>query len=420
MSTPRPGTNVCPECGARVPLRLGPGEVCPGCDSAMAWASYGEGGKRLVIRRSDIEESVRRRAAGPRRTGLLPWALQGALLASSLAAAGAGALWCLEIWRPRELGPLTEVQGELARVSRMATIFSAGSLVLGLLSFLLLKRGSRFRSIPLLAAHLPAVVIASVLAVLGGVRWFTAAHGFGWEHSGMPSLDPAPFTSPWVRSAMEATAVILATMEDGNASWPAIGAGAVIAAQPRKAWIVTSSHVAMPYAAVGAWRDAAAALPVWVYLSSGESARGHVRWAAPPPLDVAVLEVPAENPPGPIRISRESDLVQRGEEVFFVPNPFRSGWKFHRGSVKKREPHQTPAGEYSLLYTDLPVQPGDSGSGLFDKSGRLVGLNTWLQQGGGESQGIGLPSETMVAILDLIERNELEKLDRLLPGGGPR
>jgi len=60
---------------------------------------------------------------------------------------------------------------------------------------------------------------------------------------------------------------------------------------------------------------------------------------------------------------------------------------------------QSPAGTYDLLFTDLPVIPGDSGSGLFDGEGRLVGLNTWTRLGEGGAHGISLPSETMQVLV---------------------
>ena len=76
----------------------------------------------------------------------------------------------------------------------------------------------------------------------------------------------------------------------------------------------------------------------------------------------------------------------------FVPNPYRAGWKVIHGQLLRREPHRTPAGTYELLYIDLPVIPGDSGSGLFDARGQLVGVNTWSRgRANGAPQGITLP-----------------------------
>jgi serine protease Do len=137
-----------------------------------------------------------------------------------------------------------------------------------------------------------------------------------------------------------------------------------------------------------------------------------VRWTAAPPLDVAVVEVPLADPPAPVTISPDASSLAPGASVMFVPNPYRDGWKVISGELRRREPHRTPAGTYELLYTDLPVIPGDSGSGLFDARGQLVGLNTWTRPGAhGDAEGISLPSETMRTLVDAIARGELDQLD---------
>jgi S1-C subfamily serine protease len=177
----------------------------------------------------------------------------------------------------------------------------------------------------------------------------------------------------------------------------------------------------MPYASVAAFRDPKDAHPVWVYFSDGRHAEGRVVWTAEPPLDVAVVRVDIDDPPNPVPVRASADGAEQGFDVAFVPNPFRSGWTVHRGKVLKRESHRTPAGDYSLIYTSLPVQPGDSGTGLFDSLGRLVGLNTWTQIEDGGPKGISLPSNTMERIVKMMDDNELGDFDAWEPmeGGDP-
>jgi S1-C subfamily serine protease len=168
----------------------------------------------------------------------------------------------------------------------------------------------------------------------------------------------------------------------------------------------------MPYIAVGAWRHPRDARPVWVQLSDGREGQAIVRWTAPPPLDVALVELPIDHPPEPVTIAPETREIQSSASVTFVPNPYRSGWKVLHGELIKRETHRTPAGVYDLLYTDLPVTFGDSGSGLYDARGQFIGLNTWTRiTGNGPSQGISLPSETMRVLVDAIRDGKLDQLD---------
>jgi S1-C subfamily serine protease len=156
----------------------------------------------------------------------------------------------------------------------------------------------------------------------------------------------------------------------------------------------------MPYAAVGSFRDPTKAHPVWVYLADGREGLGKVVWTAQPPLDVAVVALDVKDAPPTVPVSDRAEEVHVGDGVLVVPNPMRRGWLLHSGSVSKREPHATPAGRYSLLYTDAPLQPGDSGTGLFDSQGRLVGINTWASRDVSRPVGISLPSEALAEVLD--------------------
>ena len=103
--------------------------------------------------------------------------------------------------------------------------------------------------------------------------------------------------------------------------------------------------------------------------------------------------------------------------MFFVPNPYRDGWMVHRGAVLARREHETPAGRFSLLITDLPVVPGDSGSGLYDEQGRLVGVNTWRQKGIEGTRAISLPSDALQRVLDRMR--DLDEPAVPLQGGTP-
>ena len=134
---------------------------------------------------------------------------------------------------------------------------------------------------------------------------------------------------------------------------------------------------------------------------------------AEPPLDVAIVAFDVDDPPEPVEVSERAEDLRPGDAVEVVPNPMRDGWLVHRGVVTRREPHVTPAGRFSLVFTDLPLKPGDSGSGLFDAQGRLVGINTWGTKEGAPA-GISLPSEAM---RELLARLATEAADEAAPAG---
>ncbi len=404
---------MCPSCRQAGPAKLLPGETCAQCRSQAAWTDHGRAG--LKIDRADIAAAVERRrgeAAGePRWRRLVRWV--PAL--GSLAVAAAAVLAVRALLAPRPIGPLAELLDDLRDSSRRATLVGAAALVLGVVLLLRLRKQRHYRRLPLIVTHAGAIIAGGAALLIGGLHWWAASTGYGGQYTSMPPREPLAVTAN-VERILNATVVVLAPDGDGDARGLAIGTGAIVATEAHRAWIVTCSHVAMPYAAVGAPRRAREAQPVWVQLSDGREARGAVRWTAAPPLDVAVIEVPLADPPAAVTISPDASSLAPGASVMFVPNPYRDGWKVINGELRRREPHQTPAGTYELLYTDLPVIPGDSGSGLFDARGQLVGLNTWTRAGArGDAEGISLPSETMRAVVDAIARGELDQLDDARP-----
>ena len=415
------GGTVCPECSAPVKVRLIGGEACPQCESSKAWERYGRDGHKLVIHKRDIAEAEAKIAGQPGSSAASARYWVPGLLALGV---GVGASFFVrELFSARPIGPMEPLVAQLQRTSLMSAGLGFLALAVGIASTLAQKKGSLFRNPTLLIVNLSAVLVGAFTTLVGGFHW-GGASGVGWAHMAMPPLAGALSTTQAFtaqeKSIMSATTVLVAPDGNGDARGMSLGSGAVIRSNRGAAFVVTCSHVAMPYASVAAFRDPKDAHPVWVYFSDGRHAEGHVVWTAEPPLDVAVVRVDIEDPPNPVPVRASADAAEQGFDVSFVPNPFRSGWTVHHGKVLKRESHRTPAGEYSLIYTSLPVQPGDSGTGLFDSLGRLVGLNTWTQIEEGGPKGISLPSNTMERIFEMMEMmDDNELLNLGLDAGDP-
>jgi S1-C subfamily serine protease len=393
-------------------VRLAPGEPCAACAADDAWVRHRD--RPLVIDEAAIAVAMARRL-GEADTQRWRRRLATVVVPAATVTLGAAAAWfAVAVLTPGPVGPLAELIDALVAVAGKAAVLGALAVVAGGVALWRLRRRREFRRIPLLVPHLLAVMAGLGALVIGGVQSWQLASPTTMRHLTMPPLIAPATPSPTAERVMNATAVIVAPGEAGTAAGMGIGSGAIVARDARRAWIITCSHVAMPYAAVGAVKRAADAWPVWVQLADGRGARGQVRWTAPPPLDVALVEVEIAGAPEPVLLSVDTAELTPASPVMFVPNPYRDGWTVHRGSVLRREPHRTPAGEYSLVYTDLPVIEGDSGSGLFDERGRLVGVNTWRRIGPGDPQGITLPAEAMRAITSAAVDGRLERLDDLL------
>ena len=393
------GGTTCPRCGGPSPLRLAPEQVCDVCQSAAAWNVHGDG-TPIVISHDDI-----RRAAAAGRASLLrsPLEIAAAALPALIALALAvGAAWFLWNYFERQApGPIAPMFERLNDDAGRAALLGAAAGLLAAIGLRRHRRGRRFRSAPLLVLNLVALLGSAAAFGVGGAVWAMTPSGTEWRYTEVPPLAEDTLT-PQERHIQRATVAIVAPDEDGDARQCALGAGTVIARAPGEAWILTCSHVAMPYMAVGSWRDPRAAFPVYVLFSDGRGAVGEVRRTWRPPLDLALVVVEIDDPPAPVDVASGAEDLVFDSPVTFVPNPLRAGWLVHRGAVVKRRSHRTPAGEYSLVHTNLPVQPGDSGSGLYDHTGRIVGVNTWLRRGGAAAEAISLPAEAMRVILDSV------------------
>jgi S1-C subfamily serine protease len=400
----RPAADACPRCGAPSPVRLAPGQACAACAADDAWERHRDG--KLVIDHADIAAAVARRRDRPAGHSSRRRAAGWVALAAVPAAGAVGFLAHLRARVP--LGPPGALISRMLLDARGTSLLGATAVVAAGFALHRLRGGRHFRDLPLLGGALAALCAGAValgfgsLSLVGGV--------LAVRHRDMPPRTGAA-PSEILDAVMAATVAIVAPDADGDARNAALGTGAVVATEGERVFLVTCSHVAMPYVPVGSRHRAAQAAPVLVQFADGRSAQGRVRWTAPPPLDVALLEARLAHPPAPVAISADSEALTEGAAVQFVPLPYRHGWIAHRGRVQRRERHATPAGEYSLVYTDLPVVPGDSGSGLYDEAGRLVGLNTWARIGGGPPEGISLPAEAMRALVEALDRGRLDELE---------
>lgn len=129
----------------------------------------------------------------------------------------------------------------------------------------------------------------------------------------------------------------------------------------------------------------------------------------------------------PVRL-RSSDDIHVGEASFALGNPRGDGFSVTSGIISvDSENVEIPASDGSgaitmrLLRTDTPVNSGNSGGGLFDANGYLIGIvNAKIKELGVEGFGYAIPSSTMEAVVENILYycldTNLESLKRPLLG----
>ena len=159
-----------------------------------------------------------------------------------------------------------------------------------------------------------------------------------------------------------------------------VGSGFVIDAS---GIIVTSNHVVK------------GADSVTVTLQDGRKLEARVV-GADPKTDLALLEVDADMSL-PVVEFGNSDRTRVGDWVVAVGNPFGLGGTVTAGIVSGRG-RDIGSGPYDdFLQIDAPINRGNSGGPLFDRSGRVVGVNTAIFSPTGGNVGIGFAIPANVA-----------------------
>ena len=129
---------------------------------------------------------------------------------------------------------------------------------------------------------------------------------------------------------------------------------------------------------------------------------------ADPLTDLAVLQVPAEGllalPLG------DSEQLRVGDWVIAIGNPFGLEHTVSAGiiSAKERTSRHVNLGDpdayYSFLQTDASINPGNSGGPLLDLTGRVVGINTAINQGA-NNIGFAIPVNMISELLPRLLRD---------------
>jgi Do/DeqQ family serine protease len=106
--------------------------------------------------------------------------------------------------------------------------------------------------------------------------------------------------------------------------------------------------------------------------------------------DLAVLRIKTQNERFPALEFADSDVLQVGDIVLAIGNPFAVGQTVTHGIVSAVARTQVGITDYQFfIQTDAAINPGNSGGALVDLGGRLVGINTAIFSRSGGSQGIG-------------------------------
>jgi S1-C subfamily serine protease len=175
-----------------------------------------------------------------------------------------------------------------------------------------------------------------------------------------------------------------------------------------RGYIVTNYHVV---------KDA---LHATVTLSDGSHSEAEQIYSAPD-YDIAVIRIDAPKSAIPALAIGTSKDLQVGQRAFAIGNPFGLDHTLTTGviSALQREiSSETRVPIRGVIQIDAAINPGNSGGPLLDSAGRLIGMNTAIEnpisqaagvQGWNVGIGFAIPVDTINQIVpELMRRGKLE------------
>jgi len=126
--------------------------------------------------------------------------------------------------------------------------------------------------------------------------------------------------------------------------------------------------------------------------------------------DIAIIRIWAEGATFPALPLGDSDLVEVGDLVLAIGNPFGVGQTVTSGIVSAQARTKVGISDNDFfIQTDAAINPGNSGGALVAMDGSLIGINTAIYSRSGGSVGIGfaIPSNLVRAVVAAIHRGDL-------------
>ncbi|KAF1081874.1 MAG: hypothetical protein GQF41_1514 [Candidatus Rifleibacterium amylolyticum] len=181
--------------------------------------------------------------------------------------------------------------------------------------------------------------------------------------------------SPGIRGPLMANVHI----KSGSGLRAGTGSGITLCNRDNFTYILTNAHVLSLGASVSslsALERIARDIEVTFY--SGETVKGTPIWLAPDKIDLVLLRVttPAGFVPT-LKYQRGRPLTM-GQRVFAIGNPVGLNWTYTEGVISALRKNSFGTRDLTVVQIQTPLNHGNSGGGLYDLDGYLIGVNTWI------------------------------------------
>lgn len=207
----------------------------------------------------------------------------------------------------------------------------------------------------------------------------------GVHHSGGPratdfKLDPAHLDAMPATISRAMRANVLLTVH--RALGTHIGSGIILNIADGQARILTNRHVVDPDFNSDSVADPGSLSAVDVAMIDQSQSQGKVVWIAPDGVDLAVVSAPCVTKAVRATAWPATRPSVIGDSVFAIGNPQQWGWTQAQGFLSQFRTLSTGGHDVSVIQSSAPIAPGNSGGGLYDRDGFLIGINTWVSENG--------------------------------------
>ncbi len=246
-----------------------------------------------------------------------------------------------------------------------------------------------------------AGIVLGILDFVGWAVYLSTTGGAGHAIIDLDELEPdlaaLQNLPPEMNRAIKANVLIRthSFLHEG------LGSGVVLRVRDGEGLIITNRHVIDPSFESGSGSALEDIAQITVKALGQPVTEGTGIWLAPHGIDLALLTTSIQSgdilPAAWDAVSR----VQPGDPVFAIGNPQGLGWTMTSGDVSQLRRQKKQVFDYGVIQTSAAINLGNSGGGLYDETGRLIGINTWTHDKRfAEGLGFAIAFRTLFDLLD--------------------
>jgi S1-C subfamily serine protease len=294
-------------------------------------------------------------------------------------------------------------------------VMLVGGIVCGLLAVIIsviamvVINAKRQRGMPLALASLGSAIVLIIAWSVFTARVHRArsssSRAYVNMRRDMPTDTQLSALPAYMANALRANVVVM-TGPTSLLSGQAYGSGIIVRIDDdrRRIFILTNKHV------VGTDKKAR----ITVLFFNEEESDAVVEWLPEGDTDLALISCSTitidSGKVTPMRIA--DTLANQGDPVFAVGNPMDLYWSYTEGVISGIREQQQPDGNITVYQTQTPINYGNSGGGLYNTAGTLIGVNTWMKDKSvSEGLNFAIATTSLLGLLSDEQKNRFLTTD---------